>query len=87
MVTDLILLQQVATCSMQLHFHIGPIITVVGHLFIKSAHYGTLLDPPIVSARCEPHYCKQCLLLNVVQLKGKHCWRPIPVMHMPRAPP
>ena len=37
MVSDLILLQQVATCSLQLHFHIGPIITV-GVIYILCQH-------------------------------------------------
>ena len=44
------LLQQVATRSLQLHFHIGPIITVGGHPYITSAHFWTLLDPSTMSA-------------------------------------
>ena len=40
------LLLQVATRSLQLHFHIGPIITVGGLQYITSADFWTLLDPP-----------------------------------------
>ena len=84
--TTRITILQVATRSLQLHFHIGPIITVGGHPYITSAHFWTLLDPPTQRQGENPITAmgrRQCLPLSVVHLKGKHCWHPIFVTHMP----
>ena len=43
---------------------------------------------PIREGMCWPHYGngrQQCLSFSVVQLKGKHCWHPIPLMGVAHA--
>ena len=63
------LLLQVATRSLQLHFHIGPIITGGGHPYVTSAHFWTLLDPPIMSVpkgMCKLQYAlERCTISDV----------------------
>ena len=80
------LLLQVATRSLQLHFHIGPIITVGGHPYITSAHFWILLDPPtlrfllyvlfwfLVDRTVHFHYCITLPIISTVWKKsGLYC--------------